>query len=181
MLLRRHGRAETVGRLQWLRRLSLVRAIRHHGQYPVIGFLGFFCVPYGRRGRFHHLLLGQTANHVFRGSQMLHHLCDGPAVRRGLEVPLPVGQSPRRVQHAFLRRLQVLQRAVLICLRCILRLRRGRACQRQHHHHCHCVTSLHACFLSLIVWVKERNRTMHAGQPAGPCDPICLRGRLFTL
>src|SRR5713226_3317212 len=158
MLLRRHGRAETVRRLQRLRRLSLVRAIRHHGQYSVIGFLGFFCVPYGHRGRFHHLLLGQTANHVFRGSQMLHHLCDGPAVRRGLEVPLRVGQPFGGVQHALLSRLQILQRAVLIRRRNFLRLRRGRACQRQYHHHRYCVTSFHACFLSLIVWVKERNR-----------------------
>src|SRR5260221_9026959 len=182
MLLRRHRRAETVCRLQRFRRLNLVRAIWHHRQHGIIGFLGFFHVPYGHRGRFHHLLLSQSADHIFRGGQMLHHLRYGPTVRSGPEVPLCVGQPFCRVEHTLLGRLQVLQRTLLLCLRNVLCLCRRRACQRQHHNHRYCVTSVHTCFLSLIDWVKERKRKIESAvRPAGRAAQKCPRERLSRM
>ena len=88
MLERAFRRTEPVRRLQRVRSLDLIGAVRHHSQNTRID-LGDVAV---RRSRsFHHVLGDHTANVIFRRRDVLRAFRDGPFVRSSFEVPLRFG------------------------------------------------------------------------------------------
>ena len=97
MLQAGFGRAETIVRLQRLRGLGFMGAVRDRLEDK--GIDGLNILGFGARRGFHHLVLDHRHEKILRGGDMLCHLGHRPAIRGRLETPLGFGETLRGLEN----------------------------------------------------------------------------------
>lgn len=108
------GRAETIGGLEGLRSLNLIRAI---GDTTEDGGVDGDDIAVGGGRSDHYLFNEHAADEIFGCRDVFHALSDGPTIGCRLETPLSGGEILRGIQDTFLAGLEKLESFVFVGLR----------------------------------------------------------------